>query len=89
VCFRPQIATGSERYFFGSRFSVALLSSLSDFATEMNFGRRGSRGCNPRAINTELSRYLLCGITMMTIYNWNIASFPAILTCSGTNAGQW
>jgi len=39
VCFRLQIATESERCFFGSRFSVALLHNLPDFATEIHFGR--------------------------------------------------
>jgi len=37
--FRSEIATKSERCFFGSRFSVTLLSSLTDFVTEIHFGR--------------------------------------------------
>ena len=32
MCFRSQITTESERYFFGSRFSVALLHNLADLA---------------------------------------------------------
>jgi len=32
VCFRSQLATVSERCFFGSRYLVAVLSSLADFA---------------------------------------------------------
>ena len=31
ACFQSQTATESERYFFKSRFSVALLSSFLDF----------------------------------------------------------
>jgi len=37
--FRLHIATESERCFCGARFSVALLSSLTDFATEIHFAR--------------------------------------------------
>ena len=38
MCFRSQTAPESERCFVKSRFSVALLNSLADFATEIHFG---------------------------------------------------
>ena len=36
ACFRLQTTTESERCFFKSRLSVALLNSLADLATEMD-----------------------------------------------------
>jgi len=39
---RSRTATESERCFFGSRFSVALLCNLADFATEIHIGRKKS-----------------------------------------------
>jgi len=39
ACFRSQTATESERCFFKSRLSVALLNISAVFATEIHFGR--------------------------------------------------
>jgi len=36
ACFQSQIATESERWFFVSRFSVALLSSFAEKAEHAN-----------------------------------------------------
>jgi len=46
ACFLVQIATESERCHFGSCFSVALLVSLVDFATEIHFGREKAEHAN-------------------------------------------
>jgi len=46
ACFQTQIATESERFFFGPRFSVALLRNLADFATEIHFGREKPEQAN-------------------------------------------
>ena len=46
ACFRSQVTTKSERCFLGSRFSVALLSSLAEFSTEMDFGREKAEHVN-------------------------------------------
>jgi len=43
---RSQIATESGRCFFGSRFSVALLHNLTDFATEIHFGQEKPEHAN-------------------------------------------
>ena len=44
VCFRSQIAT--SKCLFGSRFSVALLCNLADFATEIHFDREKPEQAN-------------------------------------------
>jgi len=46
ACFQSQIVTEGERSFFGSRFSVVLLSSSAEFATEMDFGREKAEHAN-------------------------------------------
>jgi len=46
LCFRSQIATESERCFFGLRLSVTLLSSLADLATKIDFSREKTKHAN-------------------------------------------
>jgi len=36
--FRSRIGTVSKRWFFGTRFSVALLHNLADFTPKIHFG---------------------------------------------------
>ena len=53
ACFRSQIVTESERCLFGSRFSVALLSSLADFATEIHLGHEKPEHANAAIISLQ------------------------------------
>jgi len=50
--FQSQIATESERCFFGSRFSVALLRNLADFVIEIHFSREKHTACHALSILT-------------------------------------
>ena len=47
--------TKSERCFFGSHFSVALLRNLADFATEIHFGHRKPEHANAPIVVEVLS----------------------------------
>ena len=53
ACFRLRFTTESERCFFGSRFSVALLHNLADFATEMHYNREKPEHANAPNIGIQ------------------------------------